>query len=278
MPIQAFVDDSGGRGQGQYLVSCALVAHSEQWAAFSDQWAACLRAEPRIEYFKMREAASLSGQFFRMAERQRDEKLLALAAIINEHVAFVVFSSFDLHAHEQVWFQRVKKPFNEPYFWTFHNTIHAVMFELWDMGWRERFEIFFDDQDIFGPRALGLYSAIRAAMSVREPEASALLPEEPVFKSDLEFLPIQACDLIAWCGRRDAADPTNRPFAWLDKAITKPFVSDYSQFYDLERLESVLKMADGQTQKLLSGDYPDLIEAAEKYRLVREATRKPGSE
>lgn len=265
MPVQAFVDDSGGRGQGKHLVSCGLVAHSDRWAMFSEDWSACLEADPAIKYFKMREAAGFSGQFFGFTEKERNDKLLQLAGAIDHHVGFVVFSSFDLEAHEQTWFKRVKKPMNEPYFWTFHNTIHAVMFELWDIGWREPFEIIFDEQDIFGPRARRYYSAIRAGMSVREKDASVLLPADPMFRDDLESKPLQACDFIAWCGRRDANDPANRPFPWLDDAIRKPYVSEYSQYYDMERLESVLSLAEDETRKLLSGDHPELITAADKF-------------
>jgi hypothetical protein len=271
MPVQAFVDDSGGRGQGRYLVSCGLVAHSDHWAAFSDKWTATLAAAPPIRYFKMREAASFSHQFYRFSETQRNDKLIKLASIIDRYAQFVVFSAFDLDAHEQTWFKSNAKPLNEPYFWTFHNTIHAVMFELWDIGWRERFEIIFDEQDIFGPRARNYYPAIRAAMTVREPEASALLPVDPIFRSDVEFLPLQACDLIAWCGRKDATDPSNRRFAFLDDVIRKPYASDYSQFYDLDRLKDVLAMSREEYKKLTSGEYPELLEAAERYREVWES-------
>lgn len=270
MPVQAFVDDSGGRGQGRYLVSCGVVAESDTWARFSDEWKARLSESPSIKYFKMREAAGFSGQFYRFSERDRDAKLVRLAQTVNDYVSFVVFSAFDLEAHEQTWFKQIRKPLNEPYFWTFHNTIHAVAFELWDLGWRERFEIIFDEQDIFGPRTRAFYPAIRAGMTVREPEASALLPVDPVFRSDLDFMPIQACDLLAWCGRRDATDPANRPFAFLDGVITKPYVSDYSQFYDLERLKGVLNMSQDEYRKLMSGEYPELMEAAERYREIWE--------
>jgi hypothetical protein len=207
MPVQVFVDDSGGKGQSRYLVSVGLLSHSERWALFSDEWKACLDAPPKIDYFKMREAFGLVEQFRHFSAAERDAKLLALAKIIDEHVGIAFFSSIDLNAHAETWAIHCKKPMNEPFFWTFHNTIHAAMFELWDIGWREPFEIIFDENVIFGPRAKAYYPAIRAGMRVREPEASTLLPADPMFRSDLSFLPIQACDFIAWSGRRDAQFP-----------------------------------------------------------------------
>ena len=114
MPVQAFVDDSGGRGQGRYFVSVGLVAHSDHWAAFSDEWQAVLRVARPIAYFKMREAAGYTGQFYRFSETERNDKLLALARIINKYVQFVVFSSIDLDAHADTWGRELHKPLNEP--------------------------------------------------------------------------------------------------------------------------------------------------------------------
>lgn len=261
MPVQAFVDDSGGKGQSRYFVSCGLVAHSDQWAAFSDEWRTELDAGRSVQYFKMREAAGFSGEFFGFSETQRNDKLLALARIINRYVGFVVFSSIDLDAHAKTWAVSVGKPLNEPYFWTFHNTINAACFELWDIGWREPFEIIFDEQVIFGPRAKMWYPLMRDTIKIREPEAWAIMPVDPMFKSDLEFLPIQACDLIAWCGRRDGENPKDRPFAWLDDVIAKPYVSDYSQFYDHARMQAVM---DESNALLRTGGIP--MELIQKYR------------
>jgi hypothetical protein len=163
MPVQAFVDDSGGKGQGRYLVSCGLVAHSGHWAHFSDEWRAGLQAKPSIDYFKMREAFSFTNQFYRFTEAQRNDKLRTLARIINEYAQFTVFSQIDLEAHAATWGKTLGKPLNEPYFWTFQNTINAVAFELWDIGWREAFEIVFDEQRIFGPRASDLPGVFRTS-------------------------------------------------------------------------------------------------------------------
>lgn len=261
MPVQVFVDDSGGKGQGRYLLSCALAAHSDQWIAFSYEWRAAMDAGRAIRYFKMREAARFSGQFFGFTETQRNDKLLALSQIIDRHATFVVFSSIDLEAHAKTWAISVAKPLNEPYFWTFHNTINAACFELWDLGWREPFEIVFDDQVIFGPRARAWYPLMRDVVKTREPEACSIMPVAPTFASDLESLPIQACDLIAWCGRRDGESPENRPFAWLDSAITRPYVSEYSQFYNHERMQAVL---DESNELKGAGKIP--LELLQKYR------------
>ena len=59
MPVQAFVDDSGGKGHGTHFVLAGLIADAENWAQFSDAWHLCLGQDPAIAYFKMREATGL---------------------------------------------------------------------------------------------------------------------------------------------------------------------------------------------------------------------------
>src|SRR4051812_869111 len=99
MPVQVFVDDSGGKGHGRFFVLAGLIADSEDWAEFSDEWSACLAEPPAVHAFKMREAAGCSGQFRSFSISERDTKLRALCRIINRHAKFCTYSIIDLHAH-----------------------------------------------------------------------------------------------------------------------------------------------------------------------------------
>jgi hypothetical protein len=105
MPVQVFADESSDDGQSGHFVMAGLLSHSENWATFSDEWDICLRSEPRIDYFKMSEAASCSGQFHRFRDNPdaRDKKLRALADIINRHVRVATCSLIDLKAHSETW-------------------------------------------------------------------------------------------------------------------------------------------------------------------------------
>ena len=49
MPVQVFVDESGGKGQGPAFACFALIADAKTWATFADDWRVCLEATPRIE-------------------------------------------------------------------------------------------------------------------------------------------------------------------------------------------------------------------------------------
>jgi hypothetical protein len=257
---QVFADDSGGKGHDRHFVIAGLASTAAKWAAFSDEWRACLDAPPYIKGkpFKMSQAAGCNGAFYRFDERARDERLLELARIINRYVEVVTYSVIDLDAHAQTWAKFTQKPRNEPYFWPFMNTINAMTFSLYDAGLRERFEIIFDEQVIFGPRARLWYPLMRAVVKHREPEAAEIMPVDPIFRPDDEFLPIQAADLYAWTIRKNTSDPASRAFDFLLPEMRNVSLSEYAQYYDLERMTAVLE----ESRRIIrEGDVPDHIQA-----------------
>jgi hypothetical protein len=83
-----------------------------------------------------------------------------------------------------------------------------------------------------------------------------------MFRTDEQFLPIQAADLMAWC-IRDATDRLMQPssFEWLLAEMPNLQGTDYSQYYDRERMESVW----AQTVEILKGNNLP-AEVARSYR------------
>lgn len=239
MPVQAFVDDSGGKGHSRHFVLAGLVSDSERWALFSQDWRQCLAEAPQIPLFKMREAASCTGAFHGFTEEQRNARLRSLAQIINRHVEFVIWTMIDLEAHAKTW-AALPKPKSEVYFWPFHTLIMGVCFDLWEeCRWREPFEIIFDEQLIFGERARKWYPLVKEVVRLKYPEEFKILPVEPVFRRDDEFLAIQAADLWAWCLRKNTDDPEAKSFEWLLAEMPNVSQSNYCNYYDLERMTNV---------------------------------------
>lgn len=193
----------------------------------------------------MKEAAGRpSGQFYCWTEKERDDKVRDLARIINKYAKIVTWSIIDLEAHAQTWAKRLPKPNSEPYFWPFQNTILATCFTLWDAGIREEFEAIFDENVIFGTRAKAWYPMVKEVGYVREPEAATILPTEPLFRNDRKFVPLQAADLYAWTLRKANNDPSYKDFHWLLDELRNVKTTDYSQYYDLERMQSVMDQMD----------------------------------
>lgn len=62
-----------------------------------------LKSDRRVgaQVFKMRDAASLSGEFRRFTPRQLDDRLRQLARIINRHAEIVIWAILDLQAHDE---------------------------------------------------------------------------------------------------------------------------------------------------------------------------------
>jgi hypothetical protein len=253
MPFCAYVDDSGGPGHSKHFVLAGLIGHSTDWASFSNEWCRCLAEKPSIRRLKMSAAAGRSGEFYRWPPALRDAKLKALAAIINRYSQVLTYSVIDLAAHAEVWGVHLPKPMCEPYFHPFHNTIMATCFTLWDAGVREPFEIVFDEQVVFGLRARAYYPIIKAIIQHREAEAAQILPSEPVFATDDAMPPLQAADFVAWCIRKCTDDPTYQEMDWLLGELTSLRHTDYSQYYDRERMASVW----AQTQEICrNGNIP----------------------
>ena len=64
--LQPYIDDSGSEPQSHTFVLGGLIAEPAEWLAFSADWQKALESGPvKLDYFKMSEAMSLMGQFYR---------------------------------------------------------------------------------------------------------------------------------------------------------------------------------------------------------------------
>jgi len=263
MPVQAFVDDSGGKGDTVHFVMAGLLADSASWMEFSEEWSACLGQTPALPIFKMSHAASCGGHFFGVSESDRDKKLKLLARIINSYARIATASVINLGGHAKTWALAPEKKHRDPYFWPFHNTVLDACLTLWDLGIRDRFEVIFDEHVIFGPRAKLWYPVIKEVVRAREPEPSTILPIDVGFQKDDEFKPLQAADLFAWLIRKKHDDPGYTKFDWIWAEMPSVQLSNYPQYYDEERMADVMKEARRLADE---GEIPS--EIAQKYNEI----------
>src|SRR5439155_17233853 len=68
---------------------------------------------PAVTRFKMREAASCSGQFYGVTGTDRDAKVRVLATIINRYAKFATYSVIDLDAHAETWGRKLSVPIDD---------------------------------------------------------------------------------------------------------------------------------------------------------------------
>ena len=238
MPIQAFVDDSGGKGQGTHFVLAGLISPSEKWFTFANEWRECMAGSPRIRYFKMTEAKGINGEFHGFTVVQRDDKLAMLADVINRNVESSIFFGLVLKAHDAI-IGDLPKPLNEVYFWPFLSIIMGVAFDLADDGHKEKFEIVFDEQYIFGLRARDWYPISRDFIARSEPATHAIMPADVMFRDDAEFLPLQAADLLAGCHRINLSNIDGADFRWLLEKLPSVRPSKFSAVDDEQSLQSL---------------------------------------
>jgi len=241
LPVQAFIDESGSKTDVAFVLA-GLIGTSEQWADFSINWQTALHESPRIDYFKMQEAAKLKGQFGRWKRETRDAKLRRLLAVLNSYELDFISVSLDVTAFYEIISEHMPKPGNNPYFVGFHQMIAAVGFHLLERKHKEKFEIIFDENMIFGPRAKRWYPLVR---DVAIPELFALLPPEPIFKNDHEFMPLQAADLFAWLIRRSWNEHQSQTpeFGWIVDVIPNIRPSEHVQIVGRTRMQRMIEMS-----------------------------------
>jgi hypothetical protein len=209
--IQAYVDDSGGKGQGEVFVFSALIASAEMWAGVVDRWNFVLRESPSVRYFKMGEAAGCRGEFYGFLASERDEKLRRLCAIINTPEISEFSCTLVLADFLEFWAPRLGRPASEPYFFPFQVINSAMGAEMLGRGETQPCEIFFDEHVMFGPRAKAWYPVLRESFPAN---FKNLMPVEPFFRSDRDVIALQAADLTAWM-QRNANESGLGEFDWL---------------------------------------------------------------
>jgi hypothetical protein len=238
--IQAYIDESGGKGQGSVFAFSALIASAKDWDGFSNDWQSRLDEHPRIKYFKMHEAAKFKGQFQGWSLRARNEKLRRLCEPIQGLVE--LFCVLDLGAFAKTLAAHSYKPMDSPYFYPFHIIIMAIALEMIDLGVDEPFEIFFDEHVIFGPAAKSWYPIVRASV---DDDMRAVMPVEPFFRSDSDTLPLQAADMTAWLRRRWNNEGLEKShLKWLESELSKRLIpAQNSQYLDQARMEKIVKQS-----------------------------------
>jgi hypothetical protein len=239
VPVQVVVDESGDRNQPGFMVMAGLIAHAHEWADFSEHWQRALDEEPRVPMFKARDAKNMTGPFRHLTEHQRDLKLLRLAGLITQFGPMEIYTAIDLQAFEEVLAPVCRQPLAQPYFWLYHAMTISACQAVLALEQEERFSAVFDERKIGGERVRRWYGLM---VDLLQPHEQAVMPTEPRFESDSEFLPLQASDLMAFLFREGLKPGGAETYMRMrDMVLPNILVSEHTQIFRRDRLVALAK-------------------------------------
>jgi len=248
MGFQAYIDESGGKGQGGVFVFAGLIGEADDWARFATDWRAYLGEVPAVPYLSMRDAAKLSGAFHRWSRKARDEKLLGLTRTIGRFPLTAYYCVMDVRALSRTLGAEDRgKLAASPYWQAFHFTVMGLYYDLHARGVAEQFDLVFDEHMIFGPDVKQWYPLVKHVVEqVTEPDAPKILPPAPSFADDKKVMPLQAADMLAWLFRR-AWNGERSELEWIAEELQKTIpMSSHSQIVDEERLKRIRDESDAK--------------------------------
>lgn len=218
MALHGYIDDSGyGDHNDPAFVLSGFVASVPRWAAFSDQWREALDDGPSIKYLKMSEAAGLTGEFGNWSARKRNEKLGKLFPIIAGIKPMGIRSIIPCGSFHQNVKGKIAKTLNSPYFLAL---LRNGDLDVTDPAYKVDFT--FDENPKLKSLIDRWYGIV---MSELPAWAAGLISNNPIFRDDKQFLPLQAADSHAWLGLQLQKEKAGqRPFdrKGLDRAVFEP--------------------------------------------------------
>ena len=211
MVLQAFLDDSGGNEQSTTFVLAGFVAPYEQWAKFADEWKVVLDKPPALDYFKMKEAEGLSGEFALKKgwdASLRDQRLSDLIDVIRKYAIASIHASIR-NDHFEQYLKSLPTPgrnlsTDSPYTMLVMNIMVAYTMYAAMHNFREPCDFVFDEQIGFSSEILEWWPRIWWPKS--RANLRSFLGSQPIWRDDKTFLPLQAADLYAWQLRRNFED------------------------------------------------------------------------
>lgn len=212
---QAAVDDSGMEPQSPVFVLGGFIAPAAAWATFSADWQAVLDQSPKLDYFKLTEAMSLSakGQFSRHKgwnETKRDSRLIDLAHVIRKHAAIRIHASMS-HADFIKYVQSMPTPqrklgSDHPYLLLASQLLLAVGISGDQLGLSGPCDYFFDEQVGFSDDFSQWWPSFKALLNTsgRSDLKKYIGSAAPTYRDEKTFLPLQAADFYAGYLRQHA--------------------------------------------------------------------------
>lgn len=203
MVWQAVIDDSGNEPTQHAYILGGFIGRYEAWSELTAAWQAELDAAPPIGTFKYTQARALKGPWTDFSEDERDARLLRFASLAKTHASFFIHAGIK-HAHFQNLIQPVPVPertliHDHPYLLLI-GRIAALITQIATFENLEGpVDCIADVQNGFEQEAFDWWNSWRAVL-LNEKTGERVLGDLN-FKTEQEFLPLQAADLAAGASR-----------------------------------------------------------------------------
>jgi hypothetical protein len=192
---QAYIDESGNRDSPVFVMG-GFVASTDKWLRFCDDWQRMLEMPMRLAYFKMNEAATLSGEFSHWSVQRRDERVCRAYSIVEELVDLQLSCVIQLKHFDRLM-RRIPEGLSShnPYIVGLSTLVTGITKHQERLGISERIDFIFDEQVM---EQQHIRDGWDLAKELFEPDVKALLGKTPEFRDDEKVLPLQAADFLAW--------------------------------------------------------------------------------
>ncbi len=224
--LQGYFDDSGSDGTRPPFVLAGFILPAERWEKFSDEWMIECHREPRIEYFKMREAHGGYDEFSFSSEF-RQMKVRALAALIEKHALHGLDTWFKWDEFNDFNSGLIGPAKDQPYSPLFFGIIDNVVEYQRSLGvFPSKIQLVFDEQGSAGRFAIQSYGDMLDFCEQRKVELDhrrALSMELRACWMTRTTPALQAADMLAWCLRfqLDNKEWAKSEWGWLCMDLNK---------------------------------------------------------
>jgi hypothetical protein len=247
----AFVDDSGSGGDSPYYILAGYSARESTWQAFWPRWQSVLDAMPKLEYFKMREAESLKGQFLGFSADQRDHRLNMFIDVVLMHDLQEASIAVPHKLYREILYPVLPATHANPYYFAFIAMVAAFAGINRHSGSLKSVDFIFDEQRGMQNRALRLYHRLEVHFPHWQFGRVA-------YGADETMLPLQAADLIAWQIRRfkSSAEPVRGELRRLHSGSLPP----YKKTLNRSTMEGMVKAMNRNLPSLRAEHGDNLVE------------------
>ncbi|MDF2984032.1 MAG: hypothetical protein K0Q69_3804, partial [Devosia sp.] len=200
MDLWAYFDDSGSDAGERDLVFAGLVNSKDTWAQFETAWRVALAEHPAIAHLKMVEANGLRGQFAGWTRDARDKKLESMTEVLHR---FRPKWTFDVSI-SRAEYERHVSPVSSrglatPYFAGTFGAVSMVARYLASEGITTPVSFVFDEQSGVSADVALFFDYMIENL---DPASRTLIKMPVGYGNDMNDLPLQAADMLAWHIRR----------------------------------------------------------------------------